>query len=68
MITIVYEVDCPTCDNGTAQNRVLDLTNPSEETGDIVIDVELSIGQSEFRCLNCDARAFIGDVIVEGEE
>lgn len=46
-IEIVYEVDCH-C-GGTATSTTLALGQP-EEDGRVHIDVDLSIGQTEFEC------------------
>jgi hypothetical protein len=59
-IDITFTVDCAHCD-GTAAMTLTDMTNPTPD-GDIEIDVEMSIGQSTFRCEDCGELTYTGDI------
>jgi hypothetical protein len=60
--TIVYEIDCPHCDDeGTAVIRALAFGQP-EEDGAIHVDVGMSVAQSTFECTKCGCSVYTGDV------
>ena len=60
-IEITYKVECH-C-GGDATTTVLDLTQRDGEP--LVIDVELSIGQTDFLCENCGCVMGTGDLDVQ---
>lgn len=64
-IEIVYEVDCH-C-GGTATSTTLALGQP-EEDGRVHIDVDLSIGQTEFECDDCGCTYYTGDIDVASDD
>ncbi|HET8661119.1 MAG TPA: hypothetical protein VFM55_19245 [Micromonosporaceae bacterium] len=66
--TIVYEIDCPHCDDdSTAITRTLALGQP-EDDGAIHIDVGMSVAQSTFECTACGCAVYTGDVEASTED
>lgn len=65
-LVIVYEVDCPHCDE-KATATTLDLSQP-EDDGYVHIDVELSVSQHEFVCEGCGCSVYTGDIEVSVED
>lgn len=66
MLTVIYEIECPCC-GSPAESRTLHMDQP-EESGAVRIDVELSVGQTQFTCTGCDCTPFVGDIDVFNEE
>lgn len=59
-LVIVYQVDCPHCGE-PAESRTLHVDQP-EPDGTVRIDVELSVGQTQFECTSCDCAPYVGDI------